>query len=101
MTTYAGTRHANGATLVTVDGRPLGLRQEFRSESATAFDWGYEGRGGPAQLSLAILAHHLEDDDSARRHYESFLHSVVRGLPRERWSLTGAQVDAGLAAGSR
>lgn len=99
MTTYSGTRQSNGATCVTVNGRPLDTRTDFRKESSTAFDWGYEGRGGPSQLALAILAHHL-DDDRARRWYEHFLRSVIRGLPRERWSLTGAEIDAGLPAGA-
>jgi hypothetical protein len=97
MTTYSGSRQSNGTTRVTVNGQPLDIRASFRSGSSTAFDWGYEGRGGPTQLALAILAHHLDDDDSARRHYEHFLHSVVRSLPREHWSLTEAQVDLGLS----
>jgi hypothetical protein len=48
--TYSGTRESSGATFVSVNGRPLNSRTDFRKASSTAFDWGYEGRGGPAQL---------------------------------------------------
>lgn len=99
MNVYSGTRRSNGATFVTVNGRPLDTRTDFRKDSSTAFDWGYQGRGAPAQLALAILAHHLADDGRARRHYEHFLRNVVKGLPSERWSLTGAEIDAALPAG--
>jgi len=96
---YSGTRHSNGATFVTVNGRPLSTRTDFRKESSTAFDWGYEGCGAPAQLALAILAHHLADDQRARRYYQHFLRSVIRGLPSERWILTRAEIGAVLPAG--
>lgn len=96
---YSGKRESSGKTFVSVDGQPLGTRTEFRQESATAFDWGYEGRGGPAQLALAILAHHLGDDEKARRHYEHFLRRVVRALPSDSWILTGPEIDAVLPQG--
>lgn len=98
---YSGTRGSAGRTFVSVDGRPLPKRLEFRRESATAFDWGYEGRGGPAQLALAILADHLGDDDKARRHFEHFLRRVIRWLPNDRWILTGPEIDAVLPRGGR
>ena len=101
MSTYSGTRHANGMTFVSVNGRPLSTRKEARKESATSFDWGYEGRGGPAQLAWAILADHLADGERARRCYEPFLRSVIRGLPSQSWTLTGPEIDAALpSAGS-
>jgi hypothetical protein len=93
-TVYSGTREADGTTLVSVNGRPLDTRAALRKESATTFDWGYEGRGGPAQLALAILADHLADDDKARRHYEHFLRLVIRALPSKAWILTGHEIDA-------
>jgi len=80
---YSGTRHADGSTHVTVNGMPLRARTEFRKASSTAFDWGYEGRGAPAQLAL-----------------EQFVRSVIRGLPRGSWSLTGAEIDAALPPGA-
>lgn len=93
-TIYSGTREADGTTLVSVNGRPLDTRAGFRKESATTFDWGYEGRGGPAQLALAILADHLADDEKARRYYEHFLRLVIRVLPSKGWILTGPEIDA-------
>ncbi len=95
--TYSGLRQADGATFVTVDGRPLGPRTDVRKESSTAFDWGYQGRGGPAQLALAILADHYADDQKARRFYEHFLRRVIGSLPSDRWIMTGEEIDAALA----
>lgn len=92
--TYSGTRLPNGKTSVQVDGEPLDTRTNFRKESSTTFDWGYSGRGGPAQLALAILADHFDDDERARRHYQDFVRRVIRGLPAEGWTLTGAEIDA-------
>ena len=94
--TYSGVRYGDGTTAVSVDGLPLGLRPDFRRQSTTAFDWGYAGSGGPAQLALAILADHWADDERARRHYEGFVQSVIRNLPGEGWSLTGEQIDSSL-----
>jgi len=96
---YSGRRGSAGRTFVSVDGRPLPTRFEFRRESPTAFDWGYEGRGGPAQLALAILADYLGDDEKARRHYEHFLRRVIRWLPNDTWILTGPEIDAALPSG--
>ncbi len=98
MTIYSGTRQANGATVVSVNGRPLDTRTELRKESATSFDWGYEGRGAPAQLALAILADHLGDDRKAVRYFEHFLRCVIRRLPSESWTLTGPEIDGVLPA---
>ena len=91
---YSGSRQHDGTTLVRVNGRPLDPRPNIRSQSVTTFDWGYEGRGGPAQLALAILADHFADDEEVRRHYEDFTRRVIRGLPKESWILTGAQINA-------
>lgn len=91
---YSGHRQPDGTTAVTVNGRPLDPRPSLRSQSATAFDWGYDGRGAPAQLALAILADNFGDDEWARRHYEDFTRWVIRGLPRKRWSLTSAEISA-------
>lgn len=98
--TYAGTRRLDGTTSVRVDGRPLDARTGMRNGSPTTFDWGYEGRGAPAQLALAILADHFGDDERARQHYEKLLHRVVRGLPSVEWVLTAAEID-GLLPESR
>lgn len=94
--TYCGVRRLDGTTGVSVDGHPLDLRRNFREQSATAFDWGYAGSGGPAQLALAILADHWANDELARRYYEPFVRSVIRNLPKQGWSMTGAEIDSSL-----
>jgi hypothetical protein len=96
---YSGKRKRDGTTLVSVDGQALDLHANFRSQSATTFDWGYEGHGGPAQLALAILADHFDDDERARRHYEVFTHRVIRDLPEGDWTLTGAEISAAFPEG--
>ena len=96
---YAGARESDGTTSVSVNGQPLDARARTREASATTFDWGYEGRGAPAQLALAILADHFGDDAQARCHYEQFLHRVVRGLPSKGWVLTAAEIDGVLREG--
>jgi hypothetical protein len=89
---YSGKREADGTTLVSVDDHPLDPAR-LGSGTVTAFDWGYEGRGGPAQLALAMLADHFGDHEKARRLYQEFTRLVIRQLPREGWILTGAEID--------
>jgi hypothetical protein len=91
-------RRSNGRTFVTVNGKPLEMRADLRNDSATTFDWGYQGSGAPAQLALAILADHLGDDHKAVRYYEHFLRCVIQTLPSESWSLTGPEIDRVLPA---
>ena len=100
MRVYSGERQPNGTTFVSANGRPLEARAELRSESATTFDWGYPGRGAPAQLALAILADHFGDDRKALRYFEHFLRRVIRELPSKAWTLTGAEIDGLLPEGS-
>jgi hypothetical protein len=92
--TYSGTRRSDGTTLVSVNGRVLDPRPGFRSDGVATFDWGYDGRGGPAQLALAILTDHFADDERARRHYERFMRRVIRRLPPAGWILTGEQIES-------
>jgi len=99
MRIYSGCRLQDGTTLVSVNGRPLLPCSSSRSQAATTFDWGYDGRGGPAELAWAILADHFGDDEKARRYYEGFTHRVIRGLPNERWTLTEAAISAVCAEG--
>jgi hypothetical protein len=63
---------------------------------ASEFEWARVG-GGASQLALAILAHHA-GDDVALRSYVRFASSVVAGLPAQKWTLFGADVDTALAA---
>jgi hypothetical protein len=96
--TYAGIRRSDGTTLVTVNGRPLDPRRVLRSNGVTTFDWGYRGRGGPAQLALAILADLFGDDERARRHYDRLMRRVISRLPAD-WVLTGAEVESACPEG--
>lgn len=58
MTTYMGTRSDEGVE-VTADGKPLDPRNDLANHSPDGFEYGYGG-SGPAQLALAILAHHMK-----------------------------------------
>lgn len=89
---YCGRRTKEGA-IVTVNGRPLNPRHDLRNHSPDGFEWGYNG-SGPAQLALAILADHLEDDDLALGHYQDFKSAVVAGFQNDLWTLTGQEVSA-------
>ena len=93
MKVYEGGRSLAGA-IVTVDGRPLPLRHDLKMLSKAGFEWTYEG-AGPAQLSLALLADHLGDDQKALRHYDAFMREVVAELDNA-WRLTSAEIDVAL-----
>ena len=85
MKIYKALRTADGCS-VTVDGVPLG------SESASDFEWGYEG-SGPQKLALAILADHFGDDGRARTHHKVFMEVVLAELRSDEWTLTSEQID--------
>ena len=92
MNRYEGTRTKTGS-IVTVDGEPLELRLDLRNHSPDGFDWGYGG-SAPAQLALAILAHHLADAEEALNLYQRFKWAVIAELPKKHWILTGSEIDA-------
>jgi hypothetical protein len=97
----------------------LNLCHRLRNHS-TAFEWGYSG-SGPAQLALALMASHLEDEKYlptvkavlglhidppeeergdlplheclAFRFYQKFKSRVVSRLPDEGWTLTEEDID--------
>jgi hypothetical protein len=93
MKVYEGSRSLDGA-IVTVDGKPLPPRYDLRRLSKAGFEWTYEG-AGPAQLSLALLADHLGDDEAALREYERFMREVVANLDNA-WRLTSDDIEAAL-----
>lgn len=95
MSCYVGQRDGFNA-VVTVDGKPLDLRLDLRSHSPTGFEWGYGG-SGPAQLALAILAHHLRDDQKALKLYQHFKWAIVVALAREGWAIDSDAIDRVLA----
>ncbi len=93
MKRYHGDRTIDGTT-VTVDGRDLAARHDLKPCSQD-FEWGYEGVA-PAQLSLAILADHFEEDQRALSLHEPFMKAVVANFTNE-WEMTSADVDRALA----
>ena len=107
MRTYEGKRTHDGAHVTRHEqgheqepqqsqaGRPhaLPLRLDLWGHSPTGFEWGYGG-SGPAQLSLALLADALGDDEKAVRLHQPFKWEVVARLPaRENWTLTDQQIQ--------
>jgi hypothetical protein len=94
MRRYEGRREGHVAE-VTVDGRPLSPRLDLWNHSPTGFEWGYGG-SGPAQLALALLAHHTGDDEVAVTLHQEFKRLVVARLPFRGWELTGPQMDSWL-----
>lgn len=102
---YLGTRTENG-TVVTADGEPLPPRHDLFNHSPTGFEWGYGG-SGPAQLALAILAHHLGSvidtshaksaeavDRAAVRLHQKFKWDVVSRWHDDQWILPASDIDA-------
>lgn len=92
MTYYEGRRDGS-SVIVTVNGRPLDLRLDLRNHSPTGFEWGYGG-SGPAQLALAILAHHCQSEEDALNFYQRFKWVVIAELTKRQWILTGDEIDA-------
>lgn len=94
MSRYEGYRTKAGV-IVTVDGESLDPRLDLRNHSPSGLEWGYAG-SGPAQLALAILADHLNDDQKALQLYQGFKFAVVAKLPKHGWTLTAEQINEAL-----
>jgi hypothetical protein len=103
MKHYVGKRTAEGCEVEVSDnelpgcGYSLPLRCDLRNHSPTGFEWGYGG-SGPAQLSLALLADALGDNEKAQDHYQAFKFQVVGRLPHERWELSEEDIRQTVAA---
>jgi len=91
MTVYEGGRYIEGVS-VTADGQPLTPRFDLMVFSSSGFEWSYEG-DGPRQLSLALLADHLDDDDLALQGCEAFMVAIVANLGNA-WRLSTEAIDA-------
>jgi hypothetical protein len=80
---------------------PLGVGARFGDRSPDSFEWGFIGPS-PLQLSAALLADHLNDDDLALSLCEAFLRAVIARIdPELSWTLTAsrlAEMAAALAA---
>ena len=59
------------------------------------FEWSYEG-SEPAQLALAILANHLDDEENALQLYPVFMKNVVANFDNE-WEMNSSDIDKALA----
>ena len=94
MKTYTGDRTIDGIRVL-VDGEPLDPRFDLCELCKNGFEWTYEG-DAPAQLSLAILADHFQDDDKALAHHELFMREIVANFDNE-WVMGSADIDAALA----
>jgi uncharacterized protein DUF6166 len=94
MKTFCGDRTIDGVK-VTVDGKPLDQRLDLHRYTANGFEWSYEGPE-PRQLSLAILAAHLDDAVQAKALVEPFMKAVVANFGND-WEMTSADIDAALA----
>lgn len=90
MKTYLGQRTMDGPQ-VTVDGNPLDPRFDLKTLSEEGFEWTYEGEA-PAQLALAILADHFQDDRKALEHCDSFMRKAVANFNND-WEMTSQDID--------
>ena len=70
---------------------------ELASHSPSGFEWGYTG-SVPAQLALALLFDHTDDEEVALAEYMVFKTVVVSQLDCIEsdgcWRLTGVEIDA-------
>ena len=88
---YEGRRQGY-VVIVTVNGRRLNPRHDLWNHSPDGFEWGYGG-SGPAQLALAILADHCNNDEQALNFYQRFKWTAVARFPHRSWLLTSEQID--------
>lgn len=95
MKVYKGDRTMDGI-LVTVNGEPLPERVDVKALSDDGFEWSFEGEA-PAQLALAILVDHFQDEREALRLYEPFMKEIVANFSNE-WTLTSADIDEAVEA---
>ncbi len=93
MATYTGARTIDGVE-VKVDGAQLDPRTDLKRFTNRGFEWTYEGVE-PSQLALALLAHHLEDEQRALSLCKNFMCQVVANLDND-WELTSDDIDKAL-----
>jgi len=90
---YQGKRLNGKCTVVAHEGherRSIRKRRDLQNHSR-GFEWGYCG-SGPAQLSLALLADALEDDDLALEHYQQFKTDIVAHFKPAAWTITSGEI---------
>lgn len=70
----------------------LDPRLDLANHSPTGLSWGYEG-SGPAQLSLALLADALDDDERALKIYQPFNRAYIARIDaRMEWVLSANMI---------
>ena len=92
--------YGTGRYVTRPDGEALypGRSQKVVNHSPDGYEWGYGG-SGPAQLALAILLDHTDDEQRATRHYQAFKWTFVVNWERFKdWSVTTDVIEAWLAA---
>ena len=95
MKRFHGDRTQAGAE-VWVDNKPLPNRADLKQLSRDGlFEWSYVGNE-PAQLALALLAHHLGDDTKALSLCDAFMRRIIANLDND-WELTAADIDRAIA----
>jgi len=94
MATYTGARTIDGIQVL-ADGAPLDPRVDIKRFTDRGFEWTYEGVE-PAQLALAVLAHHLGDDAKAESLCDRFMRRIIANLDND-WELTAADIDDALS----
>lgn len=99
---YIGERTPDGCQVVVIDpNNPDGSyllppRHDLRNHSPDGFEFGYAG-SGPAQLSLALLADVLGNDDRAQRVYQDFKFKVIARLDGDRFELSEEDIKKTVA----
>ena len=68
-------------------GYELDPRFDLRRHSLSGYEFGFAG-SGPAQLSLALLADALSNDETAKRFYMDFKNKVIARLKGDHFELS-------------
>jgi hypothetical protein len=101
MKRYIGERTEKGVKVIAIDAEggqePLDPRYDLRKHSMDGFNFGYGG-SGPAQLSLALLADALCDDEKAQRFYQDFKFKVIARLDGDRFEISEEEIRQKVAA---
>ncbi len=93
---YVGEKTPDGCEVLVLDrdapdgGHPLDPRFDLRRH-ADGLNFGYAG-SGPAQLSLALLADALGDDERALLNYQSFKFKRVARWDGDRFEISAEDV---------
>ena len=80
----------DGKKVVYFDGIELNPRYDIFNLTRDGFDWGYNGTA-PMQLSVAMLAQ-TTSIKNAKRYKSQFMLEKLVKLPKNRWSITVAEI---------